>query len=216
MGYSPLRRLIAGLFGLAMIVGCASIAQAFSCYPSSQQLSAQTVSDFLANPSQILQQNPNGGAQMISRIRDLSASDSATLQPILALIANADKNQKFAIGSALGQAAKICGGLGQGEGRAYANDIQQAIAVLKDQDVVLAYAAAAGNQPIGAAGAGPGGSVGGQLLPFGTNGVSSSLENIGSPGVNTFQFTYSSSVSGGSSTTATTTTIIRPGNSVSP
>src|SRR5262245_3724351 len=57
-----------------------------AAYAPGQQLSAQTISEFTANPSQILNQFSSGGGQMISRLRDLLASDPATLAPILSLL----------------------------------------------------------------------------------------------------------------------------------
>src|SRR5882757_7646866 len=50
-----------------------------SCLEGSQQLAPQKVADFTANPSQMLTENPEGGAGLISGIRDLAASDPATL-----------------------------------------------------------------------------------------------------------------------------------------
>src|ERR1043166_2889117 len=134
--------------------------------PSAQQPTGLTVSAFLANPSLILQQNPRGGPQMISELRDFSVSDEATLTAILGLIPNANKEQKAAIGAALAQAARILVRTNQ----AYSQRIQYLIAETKDEDVILAYAAVAGDRPIGAVGggaAGGGGAVGGQTNPLG-------------------------------------------------
>jgi hypothetical protein len=171
-----------------------------SCYDGTQQLSPQKVSDFSANPSQLLTQNPEGGAAMISQARDLVASDPATLGSILALLPNASRDQKRAIGSALAQAARICVRSDQ----AFANKIQQAIADTKDQDLVVAYAAASGDQPIGAAGTGagagsPGGVGGATGVTTGAAGGGSPAEGIGQGGVNTGQFGFTSSVSGANS-----------------
>src|SRR5882672_5343879 len=100
-------RLAAGLFGLVISAFAAGHADA-ACYGPTQQLPAQVVSDFIANPAALLQQYPNGGAQMISRIRDLAASNPTTLAAIMTLIATANKDQKTAVGSGLGQAARVC------------------------------------------------------------------------------------------------------------
>src|SRR5436305_14502950 len=99
------RRLVVGLLGLGCLVLAAVRAEA-ACYSPTQQLPAQVVNDFVANAGQMLQQNPNGGAQMIARIRDLAASNPSTLQAIMGLVATANKDQKVAIGTGLAQAAR--------------------------------------------------------------------------------------------------------------
>jgi hypothetical protein len=170
---------------------------------------------FLANPAQILTQNQEGGPQLVSLIRTLAAADPSTLPAILGLLANASKDQKAAIGAGLAQAARIV----LRTNPVYANDIQQAIAKTKDQDVVLAFTAASGDQPTGATGgaggaAGSSGGSGGQTSPLNGPATSTgSAQSIGSAGVNTGPFSITSSVSGASTTTSGTTGI---SNSVSP
>jgi len=200
------------------IIGCAVLAISTVSLVS-EDVSAQTSltpSAFETNPGQALTQNENGGPQLAALVRNLTIGDPATLAAIIGLLPNANKDQKAAIAAGLAQAAKI-------ELRTnpvFANDIQQAIAKTKDQDVVLAFAAASGDQPIGAIGGGGGlgGGSGGQTSS--TNGGSSgggSFQSIGSPGVNTGNFTISSSVSGTSGTTGSTTSGTNAiSNSVSP
>src|SRR3954451_19815059 len=95
---------------------------------------------------------------MISQLRDLLASDSSTLQAILGLLPNANAEQKSALGAALAQAARLYARNDQ----TFAQQIQQAVADTKDADLILAYAAASGDAPIGAgAGAGSSGASGG-------------------------------------------------------
>jgi hypothetical protein len=170
-----------------------------SCLEGNEQLAPQKIADFTANPSQALTQNPEGGAALISQIRDLAASDPATLSVIMGLLPNANRDQKRAIGSALAQAARICVRSDQ----AYAGKIQQAVADAKDPDLRVAYAAAAGDQPIGAAGgagAGSAGGVGGATgVTTGTGGGGGPAEGINGNGVNTGSFGFTSSVSGASS-----------------
>jgi hypothetical protein len=200
----PGAKLVAGIVGAALMFAVSG-AQA-ACYNAQQQLSSQTISGFLGNPGQLLQQFPNGGAQLISQVRDLVASDPQTLQPVLQLIANANRDQKSAIGAALAQAARICV---RGD-QAFAAEIQAAIAQTKDHDVVLAFTSTSGDQPTGAVGGGVAGAgIGGQTNPFpggptGTGGP----QKIGNDPTPTPLFSYSSSVSGtgGSSGTNTTTT----------
>ncbi len=66
----------------------------------------QQVAAFLANPGAVLQQNPSGGNQLVSLIRDLIMTDPATLNAIIGLLSGANTAQQSAIGTALGQAAQ--------------------------------------------------------------------------------------------------------------
>jgi len=52
---------------------------AAAVYSPKQALSAPVIQDFLANPGALLTKYPVGGAQLISRVRDLAASDPSTL-----------------------------------------------------------------------------------------------------------------------------------------
>ena len=201
----------------ASIVGAAHDARAAAAYNTQQQLSAQTIEAFKNNPAQLLQQFPDGGGALISRLRDLLASDSSTLEAILSLIPQLNAAQKSAFGAALAQAARLYVRADQ----ATAAQIQQAIADTKDAELILAYTAAAGDQPIGAAGGAPGsaGSSGGPVTTSGgTLGGGGSIEGIGGGGVPTGQFSYTGSVTGssGSTTTTNTTTTSTVSSSVSP
>src|ERR1700677_2887667 len=62
---------------------------------------------FLANPDQLLERNPDGGARLIEEVRSLAISDPSTLAPILDLLAKANKDQTAAIGVGLAEAAKV-------------------------------------------------------------------------------------------------------------
>jgi hypothetical protein len=178
----------------------------------SQETSVQA---FLAKPEVVLEKNTAGGPSLVSQVRDLAVANPATLTSIIGLLAKASKDQKNAIAAGLAQAAKIV----VKNNPAYATQIQQAILDTKDQDVVLAYAGAAGDVPIGAGGgAGAGGSSGasgGQTTglggaPTGTGGA----EAINGSSTPTGNFSYTSSVAGGGSTTSGTTTVLS--TSVSP
>jgi hypothetical protein len=181
---------------------------------TTQSPQTPNVQAFLANPQAVLQQNPSGGPTLVSQVRDLAVANPATLTSIIGLLAGASKDQKNAIASGLAQAAKIV----VKNNPPYATQIQQAIADTKDQDVVLAYAGAAGDVPIGAAGgagAGSSGASGGQTTglngaPTGTGGA----EAINGSSTPTGPFSYTSSVSGGSTTSGTTFTTLT--TSVSP
>src|SRR5674476_968648 len=70
------------------------------------QTPSSAVDQFLANPTQTLQQYQNGGADLISLIRDAALAHPEALQTIIGLLANANSDQQMTIGSGLGQAAK--------------------------------------------------------------------------------------------------------------
>jgi len=162
------------------------------CYSAQQRPSPQAISTSLGNPGETLQRYPQAGAQLISTIRDLAASDPAALPVILGLLGSATKDQTVAIASALAQAAKICVRTDQ----PYALQIQQAVALTKDEEVVLAFASVAGDVPTGGIGAG-GGAVGGQTNPLPGNTTSSGgAEAIPGSSVKTPEFSFSSSAGG--------------------
>jgi hypothetical protein len=128
-----------------------------ACFDQQQVLPAQSIADFKANVAGLLQRYPNGGAELISRIRDLAASDSATLPLILGLISNVNGDQLNAIGTGLGQAALVCIRTDQ----AYSTEIQQAVAATNNSPLTLAFTAVLGDRPIGGLGGGGGGGDGG-------------------------------------------------------
>jgi hypothetical protein len=128
-----------------------------ACYPQGQQISAELLKQFSDNPRGLLDQFPSGGAGMISRVRDLVASDPSTLPSLLAQASAANKDQLSALGTGLGQAALVCVRTDQ----AFANQIQQSVAGLGNGDLNLAFLAVLGDKPIGAVGGGAGGSAGG-------------------------------------------------------
>ena len=213
------RRLI-GLSARAFVAGAVTLGFAIctqplwaAAYAPGQQLSTQTIQEFTNNPSQVLTQFPNGGGQMISRLRDLLASDPSVLAPILTLIPNANKDQKSAIGAALAQAAKLY----QRSDQTFANQIQQAVANTQDQELIVAYAASAGDQPIGGVGGGAsGGGPGGGSNPLGgPAGGTGAAQAIGGGSADTGAFSVSGGPSGnGFSNTNTTNN--NASNNVSP
>ncbi|SFI08822.1 hypothetical protein [Bradyrhizobium sp. Gha] len=202
------RRLSVGAAVLVAMSGLNATAFAATCYDANQQLPASQVSNFTGNPASLLSGAPNGGGALISQVRDLAATDSATLPLILGLLNGANDDQKKAIGSGLAQAARVC----VPKDQAYANNIQQAIADTKDPVLVLAYATSAGNDPSGigaggsGAGASPGGVGGATTTAGGPAGGGGTVEGINGNGVNTGNFTYSASVASASN----------PNTSVSP
>lgn len=157
MGLYLLKRPVRGLaLATLLVVAASGFAQA-GCYGSQQQLPANTVARFTANPAQLLSEYPNGGGQMISLVRDLVASDPATLPLVLDLSAKSNTDQVNSIGTGLGQAALVCSRSDQ----TFANQIQQMVAALNNQALALAFTEVLGDQQLAAAGPGAGGGGGG-------------------------------------------------------
>jgi len=181
---------LAAIFALG-VCGFAGAANAAGCYDANQSLSPAAISSFTSNPGDALSKSPDGGGGLIAQVRDLAASDSATLPVIMGLLKSANDDQKRAIGAGLAQAARICVPKDPG----YANQIQVAIADSKDPVLVLAFASAAGNQPIGAGapGGSPGASGGGTAGLGTPTGAGGQVEGIGGNGVNTGQFGFTAS-----------------------
>ncbi|MCA1476117.1 hypothetical protein [Bradyrhizobium sp. NBAIM08] len=134
-------------------------------YPPQRQLPATVISEFKAAPNSLLQQYPTGGPQLISRVRDLGASDPTTLPGLIALLKDpaTTKDQMRAIVGGLAQVARMAAQQDQ----AYANEIQTAIAGIGNPDVIAAYQAATGDVAIAATGGGAGGGGSGAGGPTG-------------------------------------------------
>ena len=105
--------------------------------PATHELPGQlTTEQFIPHPDQLLTKFPNGGAEMISQVRELTLANHANLPYILEVLARANHEQGIAIGTGLGQAALASVKTDQ----AYATAIQQAVA-----DKGLGWAAGAGS-----------------------------------------------------------------------
>ena len=172
------RYLVSCVAAAAFAAGIGSAGAA--CYTPAQQLPAETVGNFIGNPAQLLSEFPSGGAQMISRVRDLVASNPDALAAIMAQLANANGGQQSAIGSGLGQAARIC----LRSDQAFATRIQQSIASSSSDPAKNAYAAVNPDVQIGAVGAtgaGGGTGVGGP-----TGGIGGGVSGSTSPALSSF------------------------------
>jgi hypothetical protein len=111
--------------------------------PATHALPGQlTTEQFIPHPDQLLTKFPNGGAEMISQVRELTLANHANLPYILDVLARANHDQGIAIGTGLGQAALASVKTDQ----AYATAIQQAVA-----DKGLGWAAGTGSN-VGAPG----------------------------------------------------------------
>ena len=155
-----------------LVVAASGFAHA-ACYGPLQQLPAKTVAQFTADPEQLLSKYPNGGARMVSMVRDLVASDPAALPFVLDLSPKSNAAQVNALGAGLGQAAVVCSRSDQ----TFANEVQQMVAAINNLPLTLTFTAVLGDQNHPAAGSGGGGggeAVGatgslGATSPAGTN-----------------------------------------------
>jgi hypothetical protein len=192
---------------VALAIGATFVVSTIGLQPTSaQERLALTTNEFLANPSLLLEQDPNGRIRLAATVREFAVADTATLQGILGLLANANKDQKIAIGRGLAQAARIV----VRTNPTYANHIQEAVAQTKDQDLVLAYTVTSGDTQLGGIGGGfgggGGGAVGGQTNPLPAGATSAGgIQPIGGPGTRTGLFSITSSVAGSSAGGQTST-----------
>ena len=129
-----------------LVVAASGSAQA-ACYGPQQQLPAKTVAQFTAKPEQLLSKYPNGGAQMVSMVRDLVASDPAMLPFVLDLSPIGNADQVNSIGAGLGQAALVC----SRTDRTFTGEIQQMVAAVNNQSLTLTFTAVLGDQQHAAA-----------------------------------------------------------------
>jgi hypothetical protein len=139
----PVRGLV---LAAPIVIAVTGLAQA-ACYSSRQQLPVSTLAQFMADPGQLQSKYPNGGARMISTIRDLVASDPSMLPRVLDLSANSNAEQIAAIGAGLGQAALVCS---RGD-PTFANEIHQMVAAVNNQPLTVTFAGVVGNSPVAAA-----------------------------------------------------------------
>ena len=203
---------------ITRLAGAALLATSLSALPALAQnqtaappYQAPTVGvqSFMSDPGALLRGQNNSGPALISQIRDLAVASQTTpmLDQIIKLLAtpNISTEQKHNIVSGLAQAAKII----VKTNPTFATQIQLAVADTKDQDLVLAYSTAAGENPIGATGGGggaSGGASGGQTSSLGGAPTGTGpAQDIPGGSTATSPFSYTSAVSGGSSTTNGTT-----------
>jgi hypothetical protein len=204
-------RLVLGAIVAAFVTATGAIGSAKAQQSQAQQSQAQqpqspTVSAFLANPAQLLQQNPVGGPALSDAVQGLALADPATFKVLIGLEANATDQQKAAIGAGLAQATKIEVLTNQ----ALATDWQQQIAAITDPTFQIAATNAFGDVQLGSVGGGSLGAAGSGLGGPGNGpgglGGGAALENIQSTPVSTQSFSLTSSISGAGTVT----------NSVSP
>jgi len=162
----PCRAVPQALFGVSILVlAMAFVAPASAAlYSPARGLPTQTIQDFLANPSSLLSQFPNGGPLMITKVRDLVATDPATLAPLIGLLKTATPEQASSIGTALGQVALMAVATDQ----AFATEIQKQVTQSGNTSALVAFSAVVGGDiklSATAPGAGLGGGGESQTTP---------------------------------------------------
>lgn len=164
-------RLVLGGAIAACSLGSLSPAIA-AVYSSSQALPPELIRQFLADPAALLDKYPNGGAKLVTQVRDLAASDPATLKPLLGLLELANAEQANAIGAALGQVAMMALKIDQ----SYATEIQEDIVAAQNNAALVAFSATIGGSIQLSATTGGGGGAGGggeeATVPNGNSGGS--------------------------------------------
>lgn len=177
-------RIALRMAAAAALAATITTAASAAIYPPQRQLPATVISEFKAAPNNLLQQYPTGGPQLISRVRDLGASDPTTLPGLIALLKDpaTTADQMRAIVAGLAQVARMAA---QSDA-AFASEIQTAIAGTGNADVIAAYQAAIGDVAIaatGGGGTGGGGATGGGGPTGGANSSSTTLGNNGTPNI---------------------------------
>jgi hypothetical protein len=130
-----------GLGIAALAIAATTSVLSASAAAAVQQINEAQAPAFLADPAQILRQNPDGGPRLVIEVQNLVLSDPATLQPVLKLLPTANKDQKTAIGAGLAQAARMVARSNPG----YSRKIQEAVMQTRDKELMLGFAAASGD-----------------------------------------------------------------------
>ena len=117
----------------------AAFAQAgpVACFLAPAKMADSDVASFLANPNTLLSDFPTAGLPMSSKVRGITGSSTAALDPMIALVKEANAPQKSAIGSGLARAVKSC----QVTTPDFALLIQQRVAAANDADLTTAFLA---------------------------------------------------------------------------
>jgi hypothetical protein len=185
-----LPRLLSGAIAAGLVAVAVSGAPALAQQPSQPPGASATT------PDQLLQKFPNAGVPLSNAVQDMAITNPSTFDALLALVANANDEQKSAIGAGLAQATKIEVLTNQ----ALATEWQQKIAAITDRSFEIAATNAFGDIQLGATGsaAGAAGSgLGGPGNGPGGTGSSGPPETIGSNPISTQTFALTSSIAGG-------------------
>jgi len=128
--------------GLVMAASVSTLASA-ALYSSDQRLPEPVIGMFKSTPSAMLQQYPDGGFPLSTLVRNLVASDSATLPGIASLLkdASASKEQLRSIITGLAHATQLA----NRSDKAFAAEIQKAVTANGNDEVIASYKAAVEN-----------------------------------------------------------------------
>jgi hypothetical protein len=204
-------RYVVGALVAVFILGGVGVSSA-----NAQQPGAPTVAAFLANPGQLLQQNPSGGPLLAGIVQQLVLLDPSTFEIILGLLPGANDQQKIAIAQGLAQAAKIEVLTDQ----KLAQEWQGQIAEIGDPTFKTAATNAFGDVQLGAIGGAPGGNAGAGLGgPGGGPGGGGGGGGGGPQGYNPVTTPYYTVTGGTTSTgvpTSTTTIVVTTTTVVNP
>jgi hypothetical protein len=105
------------------------------CLVPEARFLASDLDAFLADPATLLSSFESGGLPLSNRVRQIAASDSRSLEPLVALVAAANDRQRPAIGSGLARAAFVC----LAEHSVYAAMIQAKAVASDDEDFLTAF-----------------------------------------------------------------------------
>lgn len=126
-----------------------AFAQSVGCFLAPAKLTDAEINDFIASPLSLLSDNPTGGLPASTKVRALSGSSSDALDLIISLVAEANAEQKAAIGSGLARAARACASVNP----EYAALIQEKVAGVTEPEVITAFLAASNEVQTAALGA---------------------------------------------------------------
>jgi hypothetical protein len=123
-----------GCFTAVFIAISGSVAQADCALNLGSSAAQARWGGDVNNPRLILQQNPQGGGLMISRIRYVAVNPAA-LSTIIGMVEEANNLQQYAIGVGLGQAQKFC----TRWDREYADRIREQVFTAKKSDLIRGF-----------------------------------------------------------------------------
>jgi hypothetical protein len=151
-----LKARIASSITISVLVAmCFMSAAEAACYPPESRLSSDKIRSFLSNPAELLANNPSGGDELVSAIRNLVASDEATLPIVIKLLRSRNPQQLGSIGSGLALASRVCLGTGLEADQIFAGNIQSQLAATGFGVAMTAFVTDGGQDtPTAATGAG--------------------------------------------------------------
>lgn len=158
-----------------------------ACFIAPAKMADGDIAAFLASPNSLLSDFPTAGLPMSSKVRAITGSSAVALDPMIALVKQANAPQKSAIGSGLARAVKSC----QITTPDYALIIQQQVALANDKDLTTAFLAGMDDvqtASLGTSGAGTSAASG--ITSGGTPGASSGGTSAGDTPTKTIATTF--------------------------